>query len=389
MKRHLVNIPARLNEETQIQFVGTKVEGKFRLGLGIAASSGEQAKKLTNGEILIVTDPTIVAIHADEVVHGSLAEAGFAFDVYDKIKPEPDIESLEAVAQYVRRKNYGLVIGLGGGSAMDTAKIAAVSACNDCSVKMMMEDVSLIKDKLPLILMPTTAGTGSEMSPYVVASEAGRKIFISSPILYTTIAMVDPLLMKTMPPNVTASTGMDALTHGVEGAIGKTNPYTLAMAGKCTELVFKYLSRAVSDGEDIEARYYMAFASVLGMLAYTQGGGLFAHSVSYVLTSACKLPHGAGCGLALPYTLRFNEGYIKDVLACLETSIGKPNFIRQLKLLISSIGAPSTLKEIGISEDMLPEMARSLIEEYDRPSNPKKMNKEEAVYLMKSMYTGD
>ena len=383
-----VKIPEHLNVSTEIQFVGTAPQGQFRLGLGVANEAGKQARKLTNEKVLIIADPTVVKLNLDQSVKASLQSVGMRFDIFSEINPEPQMESMEAVCRCVRSEKYGLVIGLGGGSAMDTAKMAAVSACTSLSTREIVADISQVTKKLPLILLPTTAGTGSEMSPYIVLSDHDRKIFVTSSVLYATVAMVDPLLMKTMPPKLTAFTGLDALTHGVEGAIGKTNPYTLAMASKCVELVFKYLPRAVENGGDIEARYYMAFASVLGMLAYTQGGGLFAHSISYLLTTAYQLPHGAGCGLALPYTLRFNQEYIDDVLDEFEKSIGKKNFIEQVDLLIKKIGAPTTLKELGVTEELLPMMAEKLLETYDRPRNPRKLEIEDAVSLMRYMYQG-
>lgn len=383
-----IKVPAQIKEETVIQFVGTKNTGKLRLGLNVSASVGEEAKRLTEGRVLLVVDPQIVRLKLDQAVRISLEKAGLDYDVFDKVEPEPHIETIEVVRQQVHCRRYGLVIGLGGGSSMDTAKLAAVTACNDFEIRNFFTDTSLLRDVLPTILMPTTAGTGSEMSPYIVISDRDRKVFAGSPLMYATVALVDPLLTKTMPPKVTAYTGLDALTHGVEGAIGKNNPYTLAMAGKCAELVFRYLPRAVADGNDIEARYYMSFASVLGMLAYTQGGGLFAHSISYILTIACGLPHGAGCGLALPYTLRFNEEYIQDILGALETSIGHKDFILQVTELVKKIGAPYTLKQVGITEDMLEPMANILIDKYNRQRNPRKMDFNQALSLMRQMYQG-
>ena len=389
MKHALQDVPRQISEEMVIQFVGTQSNGRFRFGFQVAGSAGEEAGRLTDQRVLLVVDPVIEQLRADLPIRESLESAGLDYDVFSQIEPEPHLSTMEAARQMVRERPYGLVVGIGGGSCLDTAKIAAVTAVNKDGICKMLDESTLIQGSLPKILIPTTAGTGSEMSPFVVVSSNGEKRFISNPFLYATVALVDPLLTITMPPKVTASTGLDALTHGVEGAIGKTNPYTQAMANKCVELVFAYLPRAVRDGDDLEARYYMAFASVLGMLAYTQGGGLFAHSISYVLTTANGLPHGAGCGISLPYTLQYIAEDIPDILAEFAQCVHKPDFIPALHGLLASVGVPLSLKELGIPREALRRMAETLFTRYNRPRNPRAMDEQQAFALMQRMYEGE
>lgn len=382
------DIPRQISEEMVVQFVGTQPNGKFRFGFHVADAAGEEAGKLTGGRVLLVADPVIVKLRADAPIRKSLENAGLSYDVFSGVEPEPHLSTMETVRQMVRETAYGLVIGLGGGSCMDTAKLAAVAAVNGGTIREMLEDPALIRASLPTVLLPTTAGTGSEMSPYVVVSDGETKRFIASPYLYATVALVDPLLTQTMPPRVTAATGLDALTHGVEGVIGKTNPYTQAMANKCAALTFLYLPRAVRNGGDLEARYYMAFVSVLGMLAYTQGGGLYAHSISYVLTTELGLPHGAGCGMALPYTLEYIAEDIPEILGELSQSICKPDFIAALRGLLREVGIPSSLSELGILKEDLRRHAGTLHTRYNRPRNPRAMDEEQAMALMQRMYEG-
>ncbi len=383
-----LDIPRQISEEMVVQFVGTRPDGKFRFGFHVAESAGEEAGKLTGRRVLLVADPVIAKLQADAPVRRSLENAGLTYDVFSGVEPEPHLSTMETVRRMVRETPYGLIIGVGGGSCMDTAKLAAVAAVNDGGIREMLEDPARIKASLPTVLMPTTAGTGSEMSPYVVVSDGGTKRFIASPYLYATVALVDPLLTQTMPPSVTAATGLDALTHGVEGVIGKPNPYTQAMANKCAALTFSYLPRAVQNGGDLEARYYMAFASVLGMLAYTQGGGLYAHSISYVLTTAHGLPHGMGCGMSLPYTLEYIAGDIPDILGELAHSIRKPDFIAALRELLIKTGIPPSLAELGVPREGLRGLAHTLCTRYNRPRNPRGMGEEQAMALMQRMYEG-
>lgn len=368
-----------------IQFVGSKPEGRLKIGCGLASQVGKEAANITQGKILLVVDPTIHRLGVDEKIIESVDMFGLQYTIFSDVEPEPTEITIDKLSIQIKNEKYGCVIGLGGGSALDTAKLGALLAVNDMNASELFAAPDKIKGCLPTILMPTTSGTGSEVSPYIVMSLNHKKSFIGSPYSYATLAIVDPLLTVTMPPKVTAFCGLDALTHGIEGAMGKTTPYTLAMARECARLVFKYLPRAVADGNDIEARYYMSYAAVLGMFAYTQGGGLYAHSMSYILTAECNLPHGGGCGLALPYMLDFCRDFIEPVNEMIRDVSGKQDVVQAVSDLIVDIGAPITLNELKIEEHSLERMAHALIEEYHRPRNPREMKLEDALELMKKM----
>lgn len=376
-----------------IRFPGCKPEGCLRLGLGLSEKIGEIMTGITKGKILIVTDKTIVSLGLHNAILKSLEASDFKFDVFDDVLPEPHIETMLKIEKMLECGTYGAVIGLGGGSALDVAKLAAVMAYMKRSAKQIFDSPSDINGSLPTVLMPTTSGTGSEVSPYSVMADGNKKRFIGSEYLYATVALVDPELTATMPPRVTAATGLDALTHGVEGAIGKDNPYTRAMMLQCVKLVFKYLPRAVQNGDDMEARYYMSLASVMGMLAYTQGGGLYAHSMSYILTTDLVTPHGLGCGLALPYTLRLNQPEISDIIRDIGIMINEDGkamegneVITAFLDLVRKVGMPTNLSVLGIKEEALDEMAQRLVEQYFRPLNPVKIGVIESKKLMQAMY---
>lgn len=378
--------------ELSIQFPGTKPNGRIRFGLGVAAQVGGEISDMTDGRVLIITDRTIVSLGVHKNVTDSLEKYGINFDLFDGVLPEPHIETMGDLERMFKDTDYGAVIGLGGGSTLDTAKLAAVMAYGKHTAQEIFDNPDDIDGSLPTVLMPTTSGTGSEVSPYSVMADGKRKRFISSPYLYATVALVDPLLTVTMPPRVTAATGLDALTHGVEGAIGKDSPYTRAMALQCAGMVFRYLPRAVKNGDDIEARYYMSLASVMGMLAYTQGGGLYAHSMSYVLTTRFGCPHGLGCGMALGYTLRLNQPLISDFLKDIggvisqDVRLNSDEVISHFLELVRDVGMPTGLKDVGVTEDMLDDMAACLVKEYYRALNPVSLTLEDARVLVHAMY---
>ncbi|MGB5749326.1 MAG: iron-containing alcohol dehydrogenase, partial [Desulfobacterales bacterium] len=237
-----------------------------------------------------------------------------------------------------------------------------------------------------------------EVSPYVVMTKEDQKLFIGSPNLYPTIALVDPLLTVTMPKKVTASTGLDALSHAVEGFTARPAPFSDAMATKAVEYTFEYLEKACEDGDNLEARFYMSYASVLGMMAYIQGGGLYAHSCSYILTLYNNTPHGIGCGVALPHTLMFNLDFIRDTLAKYARTVdpdirgtGKELSVAMVEKffqLLDRVEAPSSLRELGVPEKMIPNFAKELMGKYYRIKNPRPMNESEALKFVKLMWEG-
>jgi len=202
----------------------------------------------------------------------------------------------------------------------------------------------------------------------------------------------------TMPPRVTASTGLDALTHGIEGLIGKPNPFSEILTNKCVEHVFAYLERAYINGEDLEARYYMSLASVLGMMSYTQGGGLYAHSMSYIMTIHHNIPHGMGCGMSLPYTLMFNFDFVKNLLAKFSNIIDPDykenesklamNTVEKIYGMLIKLGIPVSLNDINIEKTQLASISNDLVEKYYRTKNPRSMNNEESYALVESMWEG-
>jgi len=394
----LAKIPENLKEIAEFRTSGVKPNGKLAIGFGLAKKVGEEAKKFGTGKALFVTDKTIVSLGLHKIVVDSLEESGFSVDIIDDIEPEPHYETAEGIQEYVRKTPYKVVVGMGGGSPMDMAKVAAIMATNEGEALQYMTGTPIKNEGLPCILLPTTSGTGSEVSPYVVVSKDDKKLFISTPYAYATIALVDPLLTVTMPPKVTAATGLDALTHGVEGLMGKPNPLSEMLTNKCVEYVFKYLPRACTNGEDLEARYYMSFASVFGMMAYTQGGGLYSHSMSYILTIHNNQPHGQGCGVTLPYTIMFNFDYVQEMLVKFARIVipevegtGKEialKMVEQFRSLLEKVNVPISLEGLGVAEDSIESYAEELVNKYYRVKNPRPMNLEEAKRLMKAMWQG-
>jgi alcohol dehydrogenase class IV len=384
-------------EKITIQIPGTKPGGMIRFGLGVSKEIGVLLKGITTkkGLVLFVVDPIIITLQRHHDVISSIEAHGYSTFLFSEVNPEPSIGDVVRLKNIIKDLELCAVIGLGGGSALDIAKFAALLSVSDSDPLDLMLNPSKIAGSLPSILIPTTSGTGSEVSPFIVMNNEGKKLYIQSPYCYAAIALIDPELTITMPAKVTASTGFDALSHAVEGVVGNDNPFTRALSIECVKLIFQFLPSAFTDGNDIVARYYMSLASTLGMLVYTQGGGLYTHSLSYVLTSRYHLPHGVGCGLGLPYTLKFNRRHVESLLidyaqALLLPDIRDTNavFVKFFSLL-QKVEMPTNLEQLGVTEDEIPLFAKSLVDDYYRHRNPRVLDEESALLLVRAMYNGN
>jgi len=284
---------------------------------------------------------------------------------------------------------------------MDMAKLTSIVATNEQKPFDIVEKQVVSKPPLKKILIPTTAGTGSEVSRYIVVSKGNDKYFIGTPYAHPEIAIIDPGLTVSMPPNVTASTGIDALSHAIDSLMNKlANPFydSLGLAG--VELIAKYLRRATFDGQDIEARYYMAMAATMSMMSMNGTGALYSHSISYALSMFKPLAHGIGCGVGLPYTMAFNLPMVEEKQALIARAMGErieslsARTAAQLAAelvydLMADVKMPLSLKEMGFKHEDLPKIAEVCITRYPRANNPRPMSKEQCLALFESMWEGE
>lgn len=360
--------------------------GKTALYCGAAAAIGQEIRAMDAQHVLLVIGHHVSQTDAGAVVRESMNTAGISYDVYSDIPSEPHFEDALRLASAMSGKHYDAVVGVGGGSVLDLAKLAAQNT--DENFVQRIRTASFCLSRLPLILVPTTAGTGSEVSPYAVMTVDGKKVFYTSPYLLPDIALVDPLLTVSMPPRTTAATAFDALTHAVEGAMGRALPFTSAIAAEVLSMVLQALPLAMKDTENIQARYDLAFASVMAMMGYAIGGGLYAHSVSYILTLEKNLPHGVGCGLALPFTMRLNAPFIRPLMKRLEAACSGRAPDEVIRALYIGSGLPATLEELGYREEDIPRLADLLCKQYYRKTNPRQLHDEDAQGLFRAMYYG-
>lgn len=354
------------------QSAGNLVFGRNAIDQLPDVAAGLGAKR-----VLVVADVILERAGVLGRVAAPLTAAGVALEVFHVPTPEPAVEVVREGVTAAKAFAPDAVLGLGGGSNMDTAKLVALVLAHDGDPLDYTGDCRVPGPVTPLICVPTTAGTGSEVSAAAVFTDTARQIKVSclSPFLRPDAAVVDPLLTVSCPPKVTAESGIDALTHAIEAYTAvdndafplptgeKTvyqgkNPLADAMAAECIRLVGRFLRRAVKNGEDLEARDGMALAATLGGLAFSNAGVALVHAMEYPVGGAVHVSHGAGNGLLLPYVMGFNRPARRAAFERVGELLGDdPDAVAEVVTLRADIGIPHRLREIGVTEDMLPGFA--------------------------------
>jgi len=325
--------------------------------------------------MLIVTDAMLVKIGLLKDIESKLGELGIRVFVYDGVMPDPTIDQIEAGLKMLKRERCQAILAVGGGSSIDAAKIIAARATNDKPVASMEGMFKVFSAPLPLYVIPTTAGTGSEVTIAAVVSDPKRKkkTPIMDPKLVPMMAALDGALMTGLPPHVTAATGMDALTHAVEAylsanALPETDGYALA----AVRLIMKNLPRAVSHGKDVEARQAMAFASYYAALAFTRAGVGYVHAIAHNFGAYYHTPHGLANAIVMPHVLTFSKRSCVRRLATLGDVAGlrekgdRPQvlatkFINHIRALNEEFGIPDKLDALSKSD--IPAIARAALKE--------------------------
>ena len=287
-------------------------------------------------------------------------------------------------------------MGLGGGSAMDMAKLAAALATNAGEVGDFMGAVRFERAPLPLVLVPTTAGTGAEATRVSMLSVGGQKAIIVSPQLVPSAAVLDPNLTLSLPPSVTASTGIDALSHALEALMStNSSPFTDAASLSAVSVIARWLPVAYREPSNLEARRAMLFAAYQAGLSLN-AGVVLGHSVAYTVANRARLPHGVTCAVALPYCAAYNARAVKNqmerVAACLPQGArveSVNDVVRWLASLNKALGIPASLQEVGVERRDLPAMADECLSRYPRPNNPVPVEREGLLELYDHLFTGD
>ncbi|UYP07326.1 iron-containing alcohol dehydrogenase [Priestia megaterium] len=340
-------------------------------GSGSISKIGEETKKLNATKVIIITDKVIRQTGLLSKVINPLEEAGLATDIIDDVVPEPPFENLEQMITQIEGKGYDLLVGVGGGSALDIAKVLSIMLTNSEDVRDLVGIEKVKNPGVPTILVPTTSGTGSEVTYNAIFTDIRDKVKkgIVSPYLLPKVAIVDPELTLTVPPSVTAATGMDALVHAVES-------YTAIRAGELTDgialqaikLISRSLRKAVYNGKDLKAREDMAMGSLLAGISLGNAGVGAVHALAYPLGGKFKVPHGVANSLLLPFVMKYNAVADLEKFAEVAKAMGEnveglslreaaDRAVQALAQLSKDIGIPSSLKEVGVTASDISDLA--------------------------------
>ncbi|HWO80370.1 iron-containing alcohol dehydrogenase [Gaiella sp.] len=354
-------------------------------GPGAVASLADECRALGITKPMLVTDPGVAAAGLVDRVLPHLN----GVVVFDEVRPNPDIELVDRAARVYRENGCDGLVGLGGGSSLDTAKSIGVVARHGGSIADYEWGRDPIEERIPpLVAIPTTAGTGSEVTLWAVITDHERQLKFNvggTPLIGAHVALIDPELMLGLPPAVTAATGMDALSHAIECfTCDYHQPFNDAVALHAIELVGRWLRRAVEDGTDLEARTHMAHAATLGGMAYGTESAGAAHAMSQSAGGVHDCPHGALTARVLGPVCAYNVPAAPERYARIAQALGIETSgmdvveaaragVEEVYRLTDDVDIP-TMEELGFSEDEIPMLARIAFEDPQTQGNAREVD---------------
>jgi alcohol dehydrogenase class IV len=343
--------------------------------------------------VLLAVDPALLDLGLAAPIQEAVADAGFRAIVASDFGPELTADQVNAAADNARLAGCEVVVGVGGGSVLDAAKLIAMLVRNPGPVEARTGQLEPAAVRAPLILVPTTVGTGAEVTRISMVTIEGEKRIVSGDSLIPDIAILDPICVEQLPSGVVGSTGMDALAHAVESIMSLArSAMTEILAFRAIEVILDRLEVAY-DG-DPAARGDMLWGAHLAGLALN-AGVVLGHSLAYSAARLKPMAHGTSCALALPYTLAYNQhlaGPLAERLALALTrgaSTRLADAAEVVQSIAENVDQPTNLNAALIPEGAEPEMARICVENYPRPNNPEAMTLERVTRLVETMRIGD
>lgn len=372
-------------------------------GVGSRKMIAEEVAKRGYTKALVVTDKDLVKFGVAAQVTDVLKEAGIPFEVFDEVKPNPTVTNVKNGIAAFKAAGADFIVAIGGGSSMDTSKAIGIIINNpEFSDVVSLEGVANTKKKsVPVIALPTTAGTAAEVTiNYVITDEKNvKKMVCVDPNDIPTLAIIDPELMLSMPRGLTASTGMDALTHAIEGLI-TLGAWEMSdmFEIKAIEMIAKWLPKVVENPSDIEARDGMATAQYIAGMAFSNVGLGLVHGMAHPLGAYYDIPHGVANALLLPFVMEYNkESNAKAKFRTIANAMGVDTSkmdddqaaqaaVDAVKALAIKVHIPQHLKEIGVPESGLPTLAQAAFNDVCTPGNPRKATVEDILALYKKAF---
>ena len=371
-------------------------------GAGSRKVIAEEVAKRGYKKALIVTDKDLIKFGVADQVIAVLKDANIPYEIFDEVKPNPTVKNVKAGIAAFQAAGADFMIAIGGGSSMDTSKAIGIIINNpEFSDVVSLEGVANTKKKsVPVIALPTTAGTAAEVTiNYVITDEENvKKMVCVDPNDIPTLVIIDPELMLSMPRGLTASTGMDALTHAIEGLI-TLGAWEMSdmFETKAIEMIAKWLPKAVENPSDIEARDGMATAQYIAGMAFSNVGLGLVHGMAHPLGAYYDIPHGVANALLLPFVMEYNKEAAKAKYRTIAEAMGVDTSsmsddeaadaaVKAVKDLAIRVRIPQHLSEIGVPESGLPTLAQAAFNDVCTPGNPRQTNVEEILAIYKKAF---
>lgn len=374
-----------------------------KCGTGLADQAGALLKPYVDGTLLVVTDQGLIDAGILAGFFASLEQAGIDYQLFSAVEANPSTDVLDAAVALLKARNCTAVIGVGGGSSIDTAKGVAAMATNPGNILDYEGYDKLTQPPLPIFAIPTTSGTGSECTASTVFTNKRTlfKTVIVSPRLFPRLAILDPALTLKLPAAITAATGMDALTHAIESYVSRqANPISQAMALQAIRMIAGSLEKTYFVGTDMAAREQMLLGSFLAGVAFSQSKLGNVHAISHTFGGVFNIPHGIANAALLPYVIKFNlpacPERFRDIAIALGADVtglsveqAAARTVDAVVALNQAIGIPATIRELGVDLEFLPQMVSDSMRSGNVLVNPRLTTARDVERLITDAYHGN
>ena len=370
-------------------------------GPGARKMLPEAIERLGKKKALVVTDPGLVKFGVAGMVTDVLDKAGISYEVFSDVKPNPTVTNVTNGIEAFRKAGADMIVAIGGGSSIDTAKgIGIVISNPDFADIVSLEGCTPTKNKsVPIIALPTTAGTAAEttINYVIIDEEKQKKMVCVDPNDIPAVAIIDAELMYSLPKSLTAATGMDALTHAIEGYITKGAWEMSDMFEiEAVRMIARYLPVAVEEPDNADARNGMAVAQYIAGMAFSNVGLGLVHGMAHPLGSLFDVPHGVANALLLPTIMRFNKEECLDKYPAIARAMGVDTdgmtaeqasdaACEAVQALALKVGIPQHMAELGITENDIPRLAEQALADVCTPGNPRDVTLDQIVELYRSV----
>lgn len=374
-----------------------------KCGAGLASQAGALLKPHLDGSLLVVTDQGLIDSGILQGFFNSLEQAGIDYQLFSAVEPNPSTDVLDAAVALLKARDCKAVIGVGGGSSIDTAKGVAAMATNPGNILDYEGYDKLVNPPLPIFAIPTTAGTGSECTASTVFTNKRTlfKTVIVSPLLFPRLAILDPALTLKLPASITAATGMDALTHAIESYVSRqANPISQALALHAIRLIAGSLPKSYFVGTNMAAREQMLLGSFLAGVAFSQSKLGNVHAISHTFGGVFNIPHGIANAALLPYVIKFNlpaaPERFRDIAVALGADVTGLSLTQAAACTVDAvvtlnraIGIPATIRELGVDLEYLPQMISDSMRSGNVLVNPRLTTARDVEQLITDAYHGN